>query len=93
MQRINERIEIRHWGTDLVEHAGKSRLKVTAGRKIRTVKNKKVKDKTSKESNSALLRVFSETPKNLIKSITYDNGLENAQRRTINRILGTKSYF
>jgi IS30 family transposase len=32
-------------------------------------------------------------PKNFVKSITYDNGSENAYHFNINNLLGTKSFF
>ncbi|MDR2437635.1 MAG: IS30 family transposase [Endomicrobium sp.] len=49
--------------------------------------------KTRKESNKALLDMFSQMPQESIKSITYDNGTENAGHAELNCILGTKSYF
>jgi IS30 family transposase len=37
--------------------------------------------------------MFAVLPKEMIKSITYDNGSENTGHIEINRILGTASYF
>jgi IS30 family transposase len=90
---INSRQEIGHWETDLVEGQGQSCLKVSVERKGRFTKILKVHNKTSKESNRALLDMFSPMPQGLVKSITYDNGTENSGHMDINRILGTDSYF
>jgi IS30 family transposase len=37
--------------------------------------------------------MFSKMPKDYVKSITYDNGTENAEHTEINRILKIGSYF
>lgn len=92
-QEINERKEIGHWETDLVEGQGENALKVSVERKTRITKIRKVKNKTSSASNDALLDMFAVLPKEMIKSITYDNGSENTGHIEINRILGTASYF
>jgi IS30 family transposase len=68
-------------------------LKVSVERKGRFTKILKVPNKTSKESNKALLNMFSQMPKSCVKSITYDNGTENSGHIDINNILGTNSYF
>lgn len=90
---INSRKELGHWETDLLEGQGQSCLKVSVERKGRFTMIRKVENKTSKQSNSALLDMFCKMPKDGIKSITYDNGSENAGHIEINRILGISSYF
>jgi len=92
-ENINKRLEIGHWETDLVEGQGQSCLKVSVERKGRFTKILKVQNKTSKESNNALLNMFNQMPKDFVKSITYDNGTENSGHMEINHILGTSSYF
>jgi len=92
-ESINNREEFGHWETDLMEGQGQSCLKVSVERKGRFTKILKVQNKTSKESNDALLDMFSKIPKKFVQSITYDNGTENSRHMDINRILGTKSYF
>jgi IS30 family transposase len=44
-----------------------------------------MQNKTSIESNNALLDMFSKMPKDCVKSITYDNGTENTGHTEINR--------
>jgi len=90
---INSRQEIGHWETDLMEGQGQSCLKVSVERKGRFTKIMKVPNKTSKESNKALLNMFNQMPKGFVKSITYDNGTENSGHMDINSILKTDSYF
>ena len=90
---INKREEFGHWETDLVEGQGRSCLKVSVERKGRLTKIRKVNDKTSRESNKALLDMFSPMPEGSVKSITYDNGTENTGHIEINRILVISSYF
>ena len=92
-QEINNRSEFGHWETDLVEGQGQCCLKVSVERKGRLSKIRKVENKTSRESNKALIEIFSQMPKDAIKSITYDNGTENAGHIEINRIFNAKSYF
>jgi len=92
-EKINNREELGHWETDLVEGNGESCLKVSVERKGRLTKIRKVQNKTSKESNKALLDMFNAMPQESVKSITYDNGPENSGHMEINRILGTDSYF
>jgi len=92
-EEINNRSVFGHWETDLVEGPGKCCLKVSVERKGRLSKLRKVKNKTRSESNKALIDMFSQMPKEKIKSITYDNGAENTGHVEINRILKTKSYF
>jgi IS30 family transposase len=41
----------------------------------------------------ALTRRLSRYPADLRRSITYDNGSENAEHMRTNKILGTRSYF
>jgi len=92
-ENINNRQETGHWETDLMEGQGQSCLKVSVERKGRFTKILKVPNKTSKESNKALLNMFNQIPQNFVKSITYDNGTENSRHMDINSILKTDSYF
>jgi IS30 family transposase len=92
-QEINDRTVAGHWETDLIVGSGKSALKVCVERKTRMTKIRKVKNKTAQQSNKALQEMLSSLPKNAIRSITYDNGTENAAHGQLNKILQTASYF
>ena len=92
-EAVNNRQELGHWEADLMEGKGQSCLKVCVERMGRLAKIRKVRDKTSQESNRALQNMFAPLPRSGVKSLTYDNGSENAGHTEINRVLGTKSYF
>jgi IS30 family transposase len=92
-QPANSRVEPGHWESDLVIGKGSSALKVTVERKSRYTRIVKVKNKSAQASHQALLRVFSSIPESLRKSITYDNGLENALHRDINERFSMESFF
>lgn len=82
-----------HWEVDLVLGRGSSALKVAVDRLSRYTRILKVQDKTAQSSFAALYRILASTPLPLRKSITYDNGVENALHREINRRFGTRSFF
>ena len=90
---INDRKQPGHWETDLVIGSGKSALQVTVERKTRFTKLVKVQDKTAVSSRTALFSSLSPLPKNILQSITYDNGSENVQHDVLNTSLGTSSFF
>jgi IS30 family transposase len=66
---------------------------VTVERKTRYAKLAKLKTKTARAMSTALTRRLSRYPTPLRRSITYDNGPENAEHMRTNKILGTCSYF
>jgi IS30 family transposase len=52
-----------------------------------------IKDKMAAAVSGAVTRVLTGLPPALRKTLTYDNGLENALHDLTNRALGTKSFF
>lgn len=91
--QANRREEHGHWEVDLVIGGGRSALQVAVERKTRFSRLAKVHDKSANASCRALHRTFSTIPESFHKSITYDNGLENALHREINQSFGLQSYF
>ena len=89
----NLRIEPGHWESDLVVGSGRSALKVSVERKTRLTRLAKVYDKSAQASYLAMRRIFASLPEFLRKSITYDNGLENALHREINELYKMNSFF
>ncbi len=87
------RQELGHWEADLLIGSGRSALKVAVERKTRLTRLRKVSDKSAQASYLALSRIFRSVPKRLRKSITYDNGLENAFHREINQRFALDSFF
>jgi IS30 family transposase len=53
----------------------------------------RMKDKTASAMNEAVTRALSGLPVGLRRTLTYDNGLENALHERTNTELGVKSYF
>jgi IS30 family transposase len=53
----------------------------------------RIKDKTAAALSEAVTRALGGLPPELRKTLTYDNGQENASHDITNLELGTKSYF
>lgn len=83
------------WESDLMEGARKTKavLSVQKERKSQYVCLKRVVDKTAKENNRAIKENLSIFPQELLHTITYDNGSENARHEEINRYFEMNSYF
>lgn len=83
-----------HWESDTaVSKQSTAALLVTVERKSRYTKIHKLDRKTASRVRGTLNRSLARLPKKLRKSLTYDNGPENAQHVRVNAVLGTKSYF
>ena len=88
------RRQIGHWETDTIScRKSYQGVQVTVERKARYAKLAKLEAKTSRAMSMALVRRLSRYPANIRRSITYDNGPENAQHMRTNKALGTASYF
>jgi IS30 family transposase len=93
-ESIATRTEAGHWEVDTAFfHCCKNVLQVMAERKTRYTMITRLKEITSKEMRTALLKRHEVTPVHLRKSFTYDNGRENVCHFFVNLELGTKSYF
>jgi transposase, IS30 family len=93
-QKASNRQEKGHWEADtIVSRASKAAVAVIQERTIRYCKLKKLARKSAKNMVRAIVSSFRKIPAFLHKSITYDNGTENAMHETINGALGTTSYF
>jgi IS30 family transposase len=91
---INRRMQFGHWETDtIVSRESKAVVRTLVERKTRYCKLKKLKRKTASKMSQSLNRTLSCYPKKARRSLTYDNGSENASHLETNRVLGTKSYF
>jgi IS30 family transposase len=53
----------------------------------------RIKDKTAITMHKAVIEALSHLPRSLRRTLTYDNGLENALYELTHRVLNTKSYF
>jgi IS30 family transposase len=76
--------------TVISSRAGKSCLGVFADRATRVYRVVKMLNKGADEMVKAAVKALSGLP---VRTITYDNGTENAKHVEINRLLGCESYF
>jgi IS30 family transposase len=92
--KVEERQEAGHWEADtVVSGQSKACVAVFVERKYRYYIAIKLKDKSAQEMLRATILALGMFPKALLKTITFDNGLENALHERADAALGTKSYF
>jgi transposase, IS30 family len=92
---INQRQELGHWETDLMEGPKKteSHVSVTVERKSRLVKIIKAETKKARQKTEGLLKQLDRFPYGTVKSITFDNGKENFEHQMIAKHLNCDTYF
>lgn len=91
---INERKELGHWETDtIVCKSNIPAISTTIERVIKFVILSKLNKKNAYNKAQALIDRFSTINQKFVRSITYDNGTENAGHTMVNNSLNTKSYF
>lgn len=91
---VLKRRQIGHWETDTIScRKSYQAVQVSVERKARYAKLAKLKAKTSRAMSVALIKRLCQYPPQLRRSITYDNGPENAEHMRTNKVLGTASYF
>ena len=83
-----------HWEADTAGNRKSSAvLLVLHERKTRFTFIRKLRRRTARELCRETIKALQVLPKTLRRSITYDNGPENALHTRINRALSTLSYF
>lgn len=93
-EEINNRTEFGHWESDvIVSKQNKVALSVSIERISKLVKIKKIKQNKADMFSRAVIRRMKGLPACARRSITYDNGSENALHELINDRLNTDSYF
>ena len=91
---IEKREEFGHWESDLVVgRSGGAAIQVTVERKSRKVKLRKLTRRTAECSSKSLICSLRAVPTRARKSITYDNGHENAAHVKVTTTLHMQSYF
>ena len=94
LQVVSQRSEVGHWESDLVvARSGGAALQVTVERKSRKVKLRILNQRTAEASSKSIIHYLRVVPAQARKSITYDNGHENAKHMEVNKALTMKSYF
>ena len=92
--RVADRRQAGHWEADTILGQGhKLTLAIAVERTSRYTMLRKLPGRTAHQNHVALVRSLSHYPKALRRTITYDNGFENAEHQRTNAVLGTKSYF
>jgi transposase, IS30 family len=92
-EAAQNRQEAGHWETDLVVGPGPVALQVLVERQTRYSRLRQVPQRTANASRVALTHLMDSIPKALRRSITYDNGSENAEHLTLNDDFDLQSYF
>jgi IS30 family transposase len=93
-ERINNRSEPGHWESDsLVSPQHKPGCNVLVERITRLVHISKLSSKESNQTKKAISNQLGQHKTAFVKSITYDNGVENSKHLDINKALGCNSYF
>lgn len=92
---VKNRIRFGDWESDLMEGSRKSSevLSVQKELKSQHVFLKKLKNKSSDETKKDIISKLKPLPKSLRRTITFDNGRENAQHMKLTSTLGIKTYF
>jgi IS30 family transposase len=91
---INEKKTFGHWEADtIVSRQSKSTLVVVRERKMHLMFICKIPRKTAYHMKKAVIQMLRRIPEKYVKSITFDNGLENADHEGIANALGVKTYF
>lgn len=91
---VQYRNEAGHWETDTaVSRQSKAAITATVERKSRYLIVKKIRGKTAKHMHNAVVNSLKKLPQRLRKTITYDNGTENAYHKLTDQVLKTKAYF
>jgi IS30 family transposase len=90
---VQQRQEPGHWESDLLIGRGRSALQNNTERVSRFAKIAKVADQTAAKARQAIAQALKPLPAHLRRSLTYDNGTENAEHHLLNREIGTRSFF
>jgi IS30 family transposase len=91
---IKLRSRIGHWEADtIISRQSKQAVMVLAERRTRFIILKKLDSKNAYSMHNSIVKSLEDLPLRLKRSITYDNGTENALHELTNKILGLKSYF
>lgn len=92
---VSKRCRFGDWESDLMEGNRSSKIVLSVQKELKSqnVLLAKLKDKSSDETKKDIIRKFRSLPKSLRRTITFDNGRENAQHMNLTKALGIKTYF
>jgi IS30 family transposase len=90
----NLRQQVGHWEADTMQlRRGHETLQVVVDRKSRYSILNPLGPKTAKAMRISMIRSLCRLPPWARRTITYDNGMENAEHQRVNAVLGMRSYF
>lgn len=92
---VETRKQYGHWEGDAIEskRSQSACLKTLVERKSRLVRMEKVERKTAELTTRATIGLLANYPHGLRRTLTQDNGTENADHQMITRAIKTKCYF
>lgn len=90
----DSRKQVGHWeGDTLLSRSSKVALHSLTERKTRLLRLSKLEGKTAAETNKAVTRALRRLPAEGKRTLTLDNGTENASHKELTAALGIKCYF
>lgn len=91
---VEQRKQFGHWEADtMVSRSSKTALHSMTERKSRLLRLSKLNQRTAAETNKAVTRALKRLPPDARRTLTLDNGTENAKHEELTAKLGTKCYF
>ncbi|MEK9157231.1 MAG: IS30 family transposase [Patescibacteria group bacterium] len=91
---IDERRRYGDWESDsMIFSKQKTCISVQAERKSRFVRIHKLKDKSAEETLNALMKTAESVPRDILKTMTFDNGTENVRHYDLTSIYDVDTYF
>ncbi len=93
-KEVEKRKTIGHWeGDSIVSRKSKVGLNTLVERKTGLVLISKIRNGTAEETSRAVIKRFESIPSPYRRTLTVDNGSENADWETIEESLHMKTYF
>lgn len=90
----NARRRIGDWEADtMVTRQGPAVLQVVVDRKSRYTLLNRLPHRTARAMRTTLTRALAQLPRRARRTLTYDNGSENAEHQRLNAHLAMRSYF
>lgn len=93
-ETVNEKVETGHWESDsMIFSRQKGILSVQVERKTKLTRLTRCVNKSAEKTKEALIRTADSVPDIYIKSITFDNGTENAKHMEVKTMFQIDTYF
>lgn len=91
---VDRRKQVGHWESDtIISRKSKAALHSMTERVTRLLRLSKLKSKSAAETNKAVARALRNLPPKAKRTLTMDNGTENASHTELTETLGIKCFF